>query len=251
MENASYAMDATVLAAQIILESSGETYRAEETVLRMGKGFQFTETEILAFPTGFTISFTLPDGRVESRVLRIRNRSICLGDIDRVNAISRKAATGEMCAEDALQELRALRLIPQMTPLQSSIVYGLSAAFFSLMFDGHLKEFVMSFVCGALLQSAKPYLLKRHTPSPVIALFLSSIAALTALVLIRIAGGNQEAVITGAIMPLLPGLAMTNAVRDAMRGDLISGMARGMDALLSAIMLAIGVALVMLLWGVI
>jgi uncharacterized membrane protein YjjP (DUF1212 family) len=38
---------------------------------------------------------------------------------------------------------------------------------------------------------------------------------------------------------------MTNALRDTIHGDLISGMARGADALLSALLLAGGVAFVL------
>jgi uncharacterized membrane protein YjjP (DUF1212 family) len=66
-------------------------------------------------------------------------------------------------------------------------------------------------------------------------------------VLLGVAGGNQEAVISGAIMPLLPGLAITNAVRDTMRGDLVAGMARTTEALLSAVLLAAGVAVALML----
>ena len=41
-------------------------------------------------------------------------------------------------------------------------------------------------------------------------------------------------------MPLLPGLAMTNAIRDTIRGDLLSGIARATEALLIASSLAAG-----------
>jgi len=45
-------------------------------------------------------------------------------------------------------------------------------------------------------------------------------------------------------MPLLPGLAMTNAIRDTIRGDLISGIARGAEALLVASSLAAGAGVI-------
>lgn len=34
---------------------------------------------------------------------------------------------------------------------------------------------------------------------------------------------NISALIIGGIMPLLPGLSMTNAIRDTINGDLVSG----------------------------
>ena len=57
--------------------------------------------------------------------------------------------------------------------------------------------------------------------------------------------GDTSPIIIGAIMPLLPGLAMTNAIRDTMRGDLVSGVARGAEALLVAVALGTGAGLVL------
>ena len=60
---------------------------------------------------------------------------------------------------------------------------------------------------------------------------------------------NIAPVISGAIMPLLPGLAMTNAMRDTIRGDLVSGGARLGEAILSVMMLAAGIGLMLSMWG--
>ena len=53
--------------------------------------------------------------------------------------------------------------------------------------------------------------------------------------------GSVNAAIVGGIMPLLSGLLMTNAVRDTMYGDLISGVTRAVEALLLAASVALGV----------
>jgi uncharacterized membrane protein YjjP (DUF1212 family) len=39
---------------------------------------------------------------------------------------------------------------------------------------------------------------------------------------------------------MLPGLTMTNAVQDMMRGDMVSGLSHGMQALLTAALVAGG-----------
>jgi len=41
-------------------------------------------------------------------------------------------------------------------------------------------------------------------------------------------------------MPMLPGLAMTNAVQDTMRGDMVSGISSATSAVLTASMIAGG-----------
>ena len=47
--------------------------------------------------------------------------------------------------------------------------------------------------------------------------------------------------ISGAIMPLVPGVAFTNGIRDIADGDYISGAVRMLDAILVFVSIAIGV----------
>ena len=61
-------------------------------------------------------------------------------------------------------------------------------------------------------------------------------------------GFDHGCAITGAIMPLVPGVAITNAVRDTISGDLISGSARLIEAFLTAVAIAVGVGFVMTLF---
>ena len=75
-------------------------------------------------------------------------------------------------------------------------------------------------VLGGLLTSLLPYLLKNVFPAL-----------------------QTEIVIAGAVMPLVPGLAMTNAVQDTMRGDMLSGLSHGAQAIMTACLIAGGALL--------
>ena len=52
--------------------------------------------------------------------------------------------------------------------------------------------------------------------------------------------GVVEAMIASAIMPLVPGLSMTNAVQDILRGDMVSGVTHAARAVMIAALLAGG-----------
>lgn len=247
MDQCHLGIEAAMLAAQTILESSGETYRAEETALRMAQAFGIQKTETLAFPTGFTIAFYKPDGSIETHILRINERAIRLFSINEVNTISRKAACGELTAEQSLKALKDLRSRPAPSTMQQSIIFALSAGFFSMMFGGALVDLIIAAIAGFIIRFLIPVYKRMNAPPPLVSLFSGATAALISLFVLKFVAGNQEAIIAGALMPLLPGIAMTNAVRDTMRGDLISGMARGADALLTAILLAAGVAIVLMM----
>ena len=58
---------------------------------------------------------------------------------------------------------------------------------------------------------------------------------------------QTELVVAGAVMPLVPGLAMTNAVQDTMRGDMVSGLSHGAQSILTAFLIAGGALLALAL----
>lgn len=74
-------------------------------------------------------------------------------------------------------------------------------------------------------------------------LFVCFIIATVTSLSVRIPGikANIEPVIAGSIMPLLPGVALTNAIRDTLQGDYISGTARLVEAFVTAAALALGI----------
>jgi uncharacterized membrane protein YjjP (DUF1212 family) len=245
MEQYDNAVEAVMLAAQTILECGGETYRAEETAIHMGNGFGFDKVEILAFPTGFFITFRLPDDTSQSFTRRIHKRSLYLGDVNDVNSVSRLVSKRKINAGEALERLHNIRQKPQMKPLQVALVFALCCAFFTLMFNGNLTDMLISFLAGFAVRSLMPVYRLFRIPSPLDSLFSGMINAAITVLSIRLIGGNQDSIIAGAMMPLLPGLAFTNAVRDAMQGDLVSGMARIAEATLNILLLGYGVAIIL------
>ena len=68
-----------------------------------------------------------------------------------------------------------------------------------------------------------------------------AIAAAVFLLGSRVPGMNLDVVIISSIMPLVPGVAITNAVRDILQGDYMSGNARVLEAFLTAAGIAVGV----------
>ena len=60
---------------------------------------------------------------------------------------------------------------------------------------------------------------------------------------------NLDMVITGAIMPLVPGVTFTTAIRDILNGDYASGTSRMMEAVVIALAVAVGIGGAMALVG--
>lgn len=73
--------------------------------------------------------------------------------------------------------------------------------------------------------------------------------AVTSILCVHYLPGTMDlnVIIIASIMPLVPGVAITNAVYDTLHGDYISGAARMLEAFVTAAAIAIGVGLGMLL----
>lgn len=85
-----------------------------------------------------------------------------------------------------------------------------------------MKDLVTAFLAGAVYQ-----LFNRFMPMPI----------------------HQESVIIACIMPLVPGVAITNAIRDTLNGDYVSGAARALEAFIKALGIALGVGSSLMLLG--
>lgn len=230
------------LAALMILENGGETARAEDTALHISASLGLKEAQIIAFPTGFVFSASI-NGISSSRVVRIRERLTRLDLIDEVNRVSRALSARQLSAEEALERLNVLRSAPRPGLLKTLIPFALSVGFFALLMGGKVAEFLLSVFIAGMVQLFKPLMHKVRLSGPLYPLFAGFLSAIFSILVLRLFSASQEIVIAAVIMPLLPGMSMTNAIRDTIRGDLLSGLSRAAEALFVAVLLAAGVAL--------
>lgn len=238
-------MKALTLAGRIILENGGETYRAEDTVLRMAQAMGLREPEAFCVPSGIFISFVDENGDPRTAVCRVRSRGIHLARVDAVNQISRRLVSGQLGEGDLPDALAdAAGLGGGDSFWHTSLASLMAAAAFSVMFGGGPWDALASGLCAGLTPLLPRLLLKGKDSSMAYLLLGSFASTFLPLWFHRLTGlGLPEAMIAGALMPLVPGLSMTNAVQDVLRGDMISGVAHGARAALSAALIAGGALL--------
>lgn len=236
------------LCAQIILENGGETYRAEETVTRICNSLDL-ETEIIAIPTGVYITIGKDRVHMNTIIKRIKKRTVNLSAIDEVNTISRKLVNKILTIEEALEQLKELHNNISQKQLLTLIAAALSSGFFALLLEGEIVDFIVAAICGIIVHLISRWIKIEDMFNFAISIIGGASIALISILFVSVLhSGNLDKIITGAMTPLLPGLAMTTAVRDTMRGDLLSGVARGAEALLVAVALAFGVGAVLKLY---
>jgi uncharacterized membrane protein YjjP (DUF1212 family) len=236
-------MKALCLAGRIILENGGETYRAEDTVLRMARALGLNEPDVFAIPSGLFISFVDESGEQRTSISRVYLRGTQLSRINRVNELSRALSAGKLEPEKLLAELQAAERLGDGKPAwYAPLMAFLTSAAFAVMFGGGLLEILLGGLCGGLTQVLPRVIPSRERSAGMSGTLLSSVFCAFIPLTFRALTGlcATEVVIASSIMPLVPGLSMTNATQDILRGDMVSGVAHCARAVMIAAMVAGG-----------
>ncbi|MFC4767562.1 threonine/serine exporter family protein [Effusibacillus consociatus] len=235
-------------AGALMLKNGAETARAEETIERLGLASGVKSVYSFVTPTGIFISVTSDEGN-ETRMYRIgEGLQVDLTKVSRINDLSRQFERGHITMQQVWEKLLEIEAAKPEYPSWLRHVCGaLAGGGFTILFDGMWADFIPGAVCAGLANFLME-VFDRWMPRFLAVFFAAFASTMMALLFVRLGVGEQFYKISlGALIPLVPGLAVTNSVRDLMANDLLSGVARSAEAFLTAFAIAVAVALVLVL----
>lgn len=148
--------------------------------------------------------------------------------------------------EKARKKIEEIDKIPFTNNLLQIFVSGLGSGAFCYLLGGSLIDSLASFLSGILLWCFVLYLSKKGANKIMLNILSSALVTLTGILMFRyVFGENMDKIIIGSIIPLLPGVPLTNSIRDFLNGDYLSGTIRMIDAVLVACCIALGVGVVL------
>lgn len=236
-------------AGRIILENGGETYRVEETMSRICSDFNVYDAESFVTPTGIMISVMDNDGHINSLIRRVKVRTVNLEKVNLVNDLSRNIRAKNLSCHDIEVELKEINSNNSYSLRCIMLASSISAAFFTLLFGGTYRDALVSFFIGGIIKFVSNFLSKNKLNDFFINITGGAITAMLAIISTYFSiGQDYNIIIIGSIMLLVPGLAITNAVRDTIGGDLLAALARGLEAILTAVGIAVGTGISLKIW---
>lgn len=240
-------MSLAVQAGEVMLRNGAETSRAEDTMCRVARACGATQAESFVIPTGIFLTVADRTGRSLTTMRRVRDRTINLDRIAKMNELSRRLAEGRIDYAGARALLaRIARERTGFSLLPSMLASGVVGGSFAVLQNGGWAE-ALAALLTAMLVRYIAHVVSRLHGVPVAFEFLGAITAAVAGSLIHYAWPalSRDVVVVGGIMPLVPGMAVTNAIRDIIAGDLLSGVSRGLEAALTSAAVAMGVVIVL------
>ena len=243
-------METAIKVGEVMLSHGAEAHRVEDTVYRILKKANLQTTEVFVIMTG--LFATLADPSIETITItkRVRSKGNNLNQICFANQISRQFCDDLITLEEAYERFHkgcGWEYSHRMSLVGNMMI----VTTFPLLVDGTLLDCVIALLASVVV-AGSIYGAEKIKMHPFLKdLGVAFLAGVTYMILNRMLPitVNQDAIIIACIMPLVPGVAITNAIRDTLNGDYVSGAARAVEAFIKALAIALGVGLSLMMLG--
>jgi len=223
--------------------NGAETFRVEESVTRILLAYGI-ESEVFAIPNCLHICIHPAGGQPLVRMKRIGDHGNDLDSVELFSGLSRRICAEKPDPEEAARWYRETCARRRGYHFPMYVLANFLAGFgFCFLFGGTFLDGVCSGICSIAVG-----LVNKLMQNLGANLFFRTLAAAFPMALLAYAldaigfAENPDAVTIGALMLLVPGLLITNAMRDIIYGDTNSGINRLVQVLLIAAAIVVATA---------
>ena len=234
------ALEVASLAGHILLENGAEISRVEETMERIAAHYGVVSENFFVLSNGIFTTGRAGYAKVEF----IPFKGAQLERVAAVNQLSRDIEADKYTLEEARDRLCEIRASKGKSAWEQILGSAVGSAGFCMIFGGGLLDAAAAFVAGLLLWVFVLMVSAPHM-SKILGNILGGVFG-TALCIVfykigfGVSLGNM---IVGSLIPLIPGVAFTNGIRDLADEDYIAGATRLLDAMMVFFCIAAGVAI--------
>ena len=226
--------------AEAMMQCGADVHTVEQLLVRLGRAYGAARMNVLVITAEIIVTVSY-SGNYELTFSRrvVGEGGTDFAKLEELSALCRDCLAQCLSVDELTQRLDAIKRM-RAPRLPFYVGGAFSSGGFAVFFGGSILDGLVS-ALFALLVCFAIRRFKMFTPNTIVFNFATS---LVVGILICLVGATQavnvNVVIIGVIMLLIPGLAMTNATRDMLSGDTISGVMRFVESLLWATSLALG-----------
>lgn len=237
------ALHLAVSLGSMLLANGAEINRVEDSMRRVLVAYGVIEPEVFAISSCIVVTVTKEDRQAATRLKRIMTRATNLERFTRLNALSRRLVKERPPYEEGIEALNEILRTPIYPQWANAIAYFFVAGMFTLLYGGTFWDGLFSGVCSFLAWILVYIATRLHVHPFLRNVVVSGLSAfLAGVAKSYYPWVNMDLIIIGTFMPQVPGVLMTNGVRDILSGDFIAGILSLVEAGMIAIAMAIGAA---------
>ena len=236
-------MELALGAGMLQLGNGAEVWRVDDTINHICSAYGLENVD--SFVLCHAISLSANDAKecVFSSVKHVPFSGVHLEIVSEVNSLSRKISAGMLSVADAEKELERIRKIQPISQWIRILAAGIGAGCFAYILGANILESIFSIIIGILVYVLSSYMEEKKFYKLPRNMIGGAFISVMAIVITRIpffSHLNIDKMIVGGIMPLIPGVAFVNSIRDMANEDLISGTIRMIDTIMVFLYIAIG-----------
>lgn len=236
--------------AESMQNCGSEVYRTEDTLRRIGRAYRSEEIDVFVIISNIILTLKMRGEEAKTRSRRLDGSSgNDFAKLERLNALSRSVCAHPIAPEEFDKAIDEINNTPKSDAV---FIAGsmLASGSFAVFYGGSVIDGIISALIGILIYNMQKYLSPVCLNKFAFQLCASLIAGFCAFIAIKLIPGTHiDKIMIGDIMLLVPGVMFTNAVRDMLLGDTLSGILRLIEALLLAAMMTMGFLVSLLLAG--
>lgn len=236
---------------EMLLVSGAEVNRVEDTIRRIGRAYGYIKMDVFTITSSIVVTVRSEDGEIVTQTRRISGYRTDMERVERANALSRELCEKQPDMDAIPAMVQELKQPNRYNEVITTIAYVIAAGVFAIFFGGDLSDCITAFI-PAFLMRRLMCLGDRLQLNPLINTFVCAMAgSITIVLLTRLGMGHSiDSIMIGCVMLMIPGLGLTSSLRDMITGDTMSGLLGLCEAVIKAVVLAVGFALVLIPLGV-
>lgn len=236
-------------AGEIMLKNGSETYRAQNIINLILKDKDIIDKNITIIGTAIIITVQYADQPPITMTKSIARRT---NNLHKLSFVSKLALEYNQGKSDLLKLEKALEAIDiSITyPVWIKVIAtSLATALFTLGYGGTLAGALAIFFITILPAYLIQYFMRQNMPFFLSNILAGAVISFLSLITFQFYPEMQyDKMISSVIIILTPGVMAVTAIRDLVNGDFITGASRGIDAIILAAGLSIGVGAVLSLY---
>lgn len=233
-----------------MIKSGAEISRVEDTLIRIGLSYGAKRVNAFALASNILLSIEFQGGEEITRTRRI-NKGLQndFTKLEALNDLSRRFCQKNMSVFELHNEYLSIH-DSRPSVFRTYFGHALASGSFAIFFGGNIFDGLIAALFGLFIcymQYKITPLCKNNITFIIIVSFISGLGI--SLLCHPFSFLNPDKIMIGDIMLLVPGVAITNSVRDIFVGDTITGTMRFIECVLSAAALAAGFMLAIFVIG--
>ena len=229
---------------ELLLSSGAEISRVEDTLTRIGTAYGAVRMNVFAITSFLVVTMVFPDRSqvTESRRILQPDQTNFMR-MEELNALSRACCAHPLQLTPKDEFAARIQTIGMKPENRIRTILGsiLGAGGFAVFFGGSILDGFVASIFSFLICEMQKYL-GRIFPNRVIFNFIAALLTGTGIALVSQCFRflHMDKIMIGDIMLLIPGIALTNSIRNMLVGDTISGAMRLIESILWAAALGLG-----------